>query len=230
MDATAEMVCALLADARLPSGGHAQSAGLEPALLEGLAPASIAAYAAGRLRTVVRVEAAAACVARLVALGGPSAGLAAGLDSVEEAWAARTPSAAQRATSRQLGRGYLRLATRLWPSHPAVRALAAVPRPGPSRPVVLGALAAAAGLDAERTAFVCAYDDLQSVAAATLKLVPSDPLDVTAWVVGLAGETRAVVAATAGVTTPDRIPGAAAPLLEAQAERHALREQRLFHA
>ena len=42
----------LLADARLPSGGHAQSAGVEPALLAGLDPAE--AFAALRRHSAFR--------------------------------------------------------------------------------------------------------------------------------------------------------------------------------
>jgi urease accessory protein len=245
--AISDVVAALLADARLPSGGHAQSGGLEPALAEGLAPDRVPDFLAGRLRTVVRVDAATACVARhLVEQArhtrradpaappagevGAGNGLDAALWEVECEWAARTPSPAQRINARRLGRGYLRLAARLWPADPALTALTRWQRPGPSRPVVLGALAAAAHLDAARTAFACAYDDVQTVAAATLKLAPRDPLEVTGWVVASAPDIAAVVAACADVVDPRGIPGCSAPLLEAQAERHATRKQRLFHA
>ncbi|MBL0886536.1 urease accessory protein [Myceligenerans sp. I2] len=59
----------LLADARLPSGGHAHSASLEPALLGGLPVAAVPAWLIGRATTVSLVEAGTAVVtARL--LGG----------------------------------------------------------------------------------------------------------------------------------------------------------------
>ena len=54
----------LLADARLPTGAHTQSAGLEPALRGGLDPSQVPAYIRARLRTVTAVEAGAAVVAR----------------------------------------------------------------------------------------------------------------------------------------------------------------------
>ena len=67
-----ELVALMLADGRLPTGGHTQSAGLEAAVTAGLADggrrlADVAAYARDRLQTVVRVEAGTAVVARLLA-------------------------------------------------------------------------------------------------------------------------------------------------------------------
>ncbi len=68
-----EVVALMLADGRLPTGGHTQSAGLEPAVRAGLGAdgkqlADVAAYARDRLRTVTRVEAAVAVLARHVTL------------------------------------------------------------------------------------------------------------------------------------------------------------------
>ncbi|MBE9928093.1 urease accessory protein UreF, partial [Cellulosimicrobium cellulans] len=59
---------ALLADARLPTGGHTQSAGLEPALRAGMPAARVPDYVRARLATVTRTEAATAVVARHAAL------------------------------------------------------------------------------------------------------------------------------------------------------------------
>ncbi len=59
----------LLADARLPTGAHTQSAGLEPAMRHGVSLADVPAYIRTRLRTVVAVEAGAAVVARHLAAG-----------------------------------------------------------------------------------------------------------------------------------------------------------------
>ncbi|MBJ7359150.1 urease accessory UreF family protein, partial [Nocardioides sp.] len=150
----------LLADARLPAAGHTQSAGLEPGIAHGLAPADLSAYCRTRLATVTRTEAATAVVARHQALGRGS------LAATETAWAARTPSDAMRATSRSLGRGLLRLARRAWPE--AVAHWSAGDRP--PRPLVLGAIAADTGLSAVDLARVVAYDDVQTVLAAALKL------------------------------------------------------------
>ncbi len=54
----------LLADARLPTGAHTQSAGLEPALRGGMPPGEVPRYIRARLRTVTAVEAGAAVLAR----------------------------------------------------------------------------------------------------------------------------------------------------------------------
>ena len=56
----------LLADGRLPTGAHTQSAGVEPALRHGMGLVALPDYVAARLTTVTEVEAAAAVVARHV--------------------------------------------------------------------------------------------------------------------------------------------------------------------
>ena len=60
---TAEYLSLLLADGRLPTGAHTQSAGVEPALRHGMRVDEVPAYLRVRLATVVEVEAAAAVVA-----------------------------------------------------------------------------------------------------------------------------------------------------------------------
>ncbi|MFD7154990.1 urease accessory protein UreF [Kribbella sp. NPDC059898] len=72
-----ELVALMLADGRLPTGGHTQSAGLEPAVRAGLGAdgkrlADVADYARDRLRTVTRVEAATAVVTRHLVLTPPT--------------------------------------------------------------------------------------------------------------------------------------------------------------
>ncbi|GEK18570.1 urease accessory protein UreF [Cellulomonas persica] len=240
---------ALLADARLPTGGHTQSAGLEPALLAGLAVADVPGYIGGRLATVTRTEAAVAVVARHVVLGDPDERVA-GLRAVWQAWAARTPAPALRETSQRLGRGYLRLAHRLWGAHPAVVALDAAvvaertrpsaERPAgpvgrsdrgqPPRPLVLGVVGACVGLDARQVAQLVGYDDVQTIASATLKLAPVDPADATGWVVAAAPTVEAMAARVAHLTDPDDIPASGAPLLEEWAQQHVRRTERLFSA
>lgn len=269
-----DVLLALLADARLPTGAHTQSAGLEPALRSGLRPEQVPAYIAARLRTVVRVEAATAVVARHAALGagrpaGPAAGPVAGtaadpvavatddgattaaLAAVAREWAARTPSAAMRQSSEHLGRGYLRLVRRLWPGHPAVAALDAVEiwrsggagggaepvawprgrgRRSPPRPVVLGVTAVCAGLGPLGVARLVAYDDVQTVASALLKLAPVDPVVTTGWVLAAAPAVDALAHDLAHLTDAADLPAAGAPLIEEWAEAHAHATERLFSA
>lgn len=223
--AAGDLVLMMLADGRLPVGGHTQSAGLEPAVFGGLAAEDIPELLATRLRTVVAVEAGTAVVARHVAASGLA------LDGVRQAWAARTPSEVTRAASVMLGRGYLRLMTRLWPDAGATRALAGLAAPaGPPRAVAVGALGSAAGLTPRQVATLVCYDDVQAVCAAALKLCPLDPADATAWLLDAIPMVEDVVARVCFLTEPDGIPAASAPLMEAWQHRHPQQPRRLFSA
>lgn len=210
---SSDLILMLLADARLPVAGHTQSGGLEPAIADGLS--DVPGYVALRLRTVARVEAASA----VVAMHHLRAGLP--LDPVEIAWAARTPSPAMRATSRQLAKGVLRLASRLW-SLPDLA--------NPSRPIVMGSIGAAAGISPTSLARLVAYDDVQTVTAAALKLLPLDPAAATSWVFGALPQVDALAADVARLTSPDDIPASGAPQIEQWAEQHAVATRRLFNA
>jgi urease accessory protein len=216
----------LLADARLPSGGHAYSAGVEPALRSGLAPEEIGEYMLGRARTVVRVEAGTAVVARHAFLD--DADSHAGLDAVLAAWAARTPSPALREASAAQARGLLRLAVSLWPG-PMWPVLAEQARPL-SRAVVLGAIAAASGMSAVELVRTVVYDDAATAAAALLKLDPCDPAQVSRWVLDACAAAEPFVVDLASLTEPAAIPAAGAPQSEEWAQAHALLTQRLFRA
>ncbi len=217
-----DLVLMLLADARLPVAGHTQSAGLEPALRDGLMTAEVPSYAATRLRTVTRVEAGVA----VVALHHLRAGLA--LEPVSAAWAARTPSPAMRQTSRQQARALLRLAGRLWPGSGALRVLADADRP--CRALALAAVADATSLAPAALARLIGYDDVQTVAAAALKLDPLDPAVVAGWVLDALPAVAAMAVSVAGLTRPDEVPAAGAPQIEAWAQAHARTSRRLFSA
>ncbi|MFF3305443.1 urease accessory protein UreF [Streptomyces sp. NPDC002908] len=215
---TSPLLLALLGDARLPSGGHTQSAGLEPALRAGTTPAEVPAYLRARLRTVTRVEAGTAVVARAVAVDGGDLG------EVEAAWAARTPSPALRANGRHLGRGYLRVLQALWPGPVDARARTW------SRPVVLGLLAHHAGMGPADVARLVGYDDAQTVTAALLKLEPQDPLTITAWVHALLPDIDEMADRVAPLHLPEQISAHGAPLIERWAETHDTTTERLFRA
>lgn len=208
-----ELLLMLLADARLPVAGHTQSAGLEPAVVEGLQ--DVPSYLTLRLRTVTRVEASTA----VVALHHLRAGL--DLEAVEGAWARRTPSPAMRATSRSTGKALLRLATRLWHVELA---------PGTPRAIVLAACADRCGLSPASLARLIGYDDVQTVCSAALKLLPLDPAVTTGWVLEALPAVASLAAQAAPLTAPAEIPAASAPQIEVWAEAHAATTRRLFSA
>lgn len=220
--APAEIVAMLLADARLPVAGHTQSAGLEPALADGMEPADVPVYLELRLATVTAIEAGTAVVALHHLRAGHD------LASVVEAWTARTPSPALREVARHQGRALLRLLVRLWPHEPAIAAVAALT--AAPRAVVLAAAAQAGALRPITLARIVGYDDVQTVVAAALKLTPMDPADATAWVLDAAPGIEAMAERVATLTDPDRIPRIGSPQIEAWAQAHAVSTRRLFRA
>ena len=222
MTGGAETLLMLLADARLPTGAHTQSGGLEPAMRGGLGVGEIVDYLRVRLTTVTLTEAATSVV---VLRDVDQIGAA------DHAWRARTPSPALRDNADLLGRGYLRVVGRLWPDHPAARALGEHAARGPvCRSVVIGVAAACAGLAPEQVARLVGYDDVQTVTSAALKLEPMDPLTAVEWVVSLQPDIDAMAETAARTEDPIDIPAGSAPWIEAWAEIHAVTGQRLFRA
>lgn len=213
----------LLADARLPAGGHVMSAGLEPALAAGVTAEEIPAYLRARMATTMRVDAATAVVARHACETDSDLG------PVAHAWAARTPVAALRDIGHVAGRGLYRVFAHIEPVA-AARLRPLVRDRMAWRPVVLGALAHALGLAAPQTALLVAYDDVQTVTSAALKLLPLDPLDTLAWSLAARAGVTELVGDTAGLTDAADIPADSAPQLEAWHRAHASADRRLFRA
>ncbi|HEY0002957.1 MAG TPA: urease accessory UreF family protein [Actinoplanes sp.] len=221
----------LLADGRLPSGGHAHSGGLEAQVSAGRVRDvdGLAGFLRGRLATsglVSAVFAAAAC-----RRSGDWPALDRGLD-------ARTPSPALRKASRAQGRALLRAGRAMWPMPPA-QAGPATPgdRAGgptigrdPHQPVALGVLAAAAGLDGLGAATASAHGTVTGPASAAVRLLGLDPYAVHGLLARLAPECDRIAAdAAARADDPvDDLPAAGAPLLDIGAELHATWEVRLF--
>jgi urease accessory protein len=215
----------LLADGRLPTGAHTQSAGVEPALHAGMRLADVPAYLTVRLRTVTEVEAGVAVLARHAWLTAPGGSRLEALAALDRAWRARTVSDALREAADLLGRSYLRMAASVWDLREVTDA-----RRTWCRGVVVGVTAAAAGLAAADTARLVAFEDVQTVLAAALKLVPFDPSQNVAWAVAARPEVERLVQAVAGLTTLDELPASSAPLLEQWGQQHRTTERRLFRA
>jgi urease accessory protein len=154
-------------------------------------------------------------------------GAAQPLVEVDHAWRIRTASKALRDASDLLGRSYLRLSASVWP---ALAALTSDRTHAWCRAVAVGVTTAEAGLDAAQTARLVAFEDVQTVIAAALKLRPFDPAVAVAWSVALAGDAEAMVERVCGATELDHIPAYAAPQIEHWAELHTRTERRLFRA
>lgn len=220
----ARFVAMLLADARLPAGGSAHSSGLEGAVQAGLELADVPRYLEARLRSVATIDASGAVLAHRIASSWDESGEPR-LRRLDRSLAARTPSAVMRASGRQLGRGLARVGLGLAPRHPAVRALGALSL---VRPIALGVVAAALGLDEAGTALVVCYDEAQTIAAAALKLLPGDPVANAAWVLAAEEVANGVVAQALLSSGPESLPAPGAPDTEFWAGIHSQERRRLF--
>jgi urease accessory protein len=242
----------LLADSRLPSGGHGHSGGVEALVDRGLVRSvdDLVLFLEGRIRTggrVVAAAAAAACAlaggARGLQQGGPTpVGLEQGhLAAIlaESDWArwdaavsARTPSAALRAASRAQGAALLRTVSLAFPG-PAIAALRALP--GVHHPLVLGAAAAAAGAEPVQAAALGLHHLVGGASTAAVRLLGLDPLRVAAVGAALARLADPVAAAAADLAAvavaaddPTLLPPEGSPLTDVLAELHRTSEATLF--
>ena len=213
----------LLADGRLPAGGSVHSGGIERACERGVVRdlATLGDFLDGRLATTGRVAAGVAARACAAAAGpDPSRALAA----IGAHLDARTPSPAQRAAAAAQGRALLRVARVSWPSA-AYDGL-----DGAAHPVVLGAVAAAAGCTPRQAATIAATAAVTGPASAALRLLGLDPLLVTALTARLAAAADAVAAGAAALL--DRplaeLPADTGPALDLYAEQHAAAPVTLF--
>ncbi len=213
----------LLADGRLPSGGHAHSGGVEAAVGAGRVCdlSTLEDFLRGRLATVGLVGAAFAAVA--CAAAGPAADVPGrDLSELDAGLDARTPSPALRRASRTQGRALLRAGRAMW-TVPAVPDTV-------HHPVALGIVAAAAGVSPEQAALAAAYGSVTGPAAAAVRLLALDPYGVQGVLARLASgcDRTAEVAATYVGHDVDELPAASAPLLDISAEAHANWEVRHF--
>ncbi|PZS38744.1 MAG: urease accessory protein UreF [Pseudonocardiales bacterium] len=220
----------LLADSRLPTGGHAHSGGVEAAVERGLLrdEADLTLFLAARLRgTGPMVAAVAATGCSLAADTAPV-----GWSRWDAAVSARTPSAATREASRAQGTALLRTARRIWPSA-ALEALSHTGRP--HHALVLGAVVAATGDGAGAAALLALHHLLGGACAAAVRLLGLDPIAVAAVQVRASRSAEQTAAAAAlvareAVARHDTrlLPSTGTPLPEVLAELHARSEVALF--
>jgi urease accessory protein len=225
----------LLADSRLPTGGHAHSGGVEEAVRRGdvRGPADLERFLAARVPTAGLVTAsfAAAACARVAERGSPSRrGGDPGWAPWDAALDARTPVAALREVSRSQGRALLRTVRAVWPDAP-VDALG----PRPHQALVLGVATAAAGGGPGDAASLAVHHLVGQATSAAVRLLGLDPLALAAV------HARALAAAAPVVThaddkaveavaadDPDLLPAATTPRPEVLAVVHARAEGALF--
>jgi urease accessory protein len=208
----------LLLDSRSPAGGHNHSGGMEPAITCGMVRnlADVEAFCRGRLRTSGRVAAAFAAAACELWPGEPAEWA-----ELDAELAARTPSEAVRAASRQLGNGLRRLLRATAPSADLVAPWAGLPPPAPHHPLVLGAGVALAGGSPDLAARAAALGTVSVPASAAVRLLGLDPFAVHAMLARLAPEVDACAAIRG-------LPADSAPALELLADFHLTTEVRLF--
>ncbi|WP_375497893.1 urease accessory protein UreF [uncultured Jatrophihabitans sp.] len=207
----------LLLDSRSPAGGHNHSAGVEAAIEAGFVRGvgDVEAFCRTRLHTSGRVNAAFAAAACHLAIDGRD-----GWDELDAEFDARTPSAATRAASRQLGRGLMRLVRASLPDFAAPW-----PTTTPHHPLVLGAAVAAAGGDPELAARAAALAAASVPASGAVRLLGLDPFAAHSVLARLAPDIDALAA---DVTHHPALPTESAPALDLLADFHLTAEVRLF--
>ncbi|HEY4455140.1 MAG TPA: urease accessory UreF family protein [Pseudonocardiaceae bacterium] len=211
----------LLADSRLPNGGHAHSGGVEMAVETGLLSTvdDLALFLRGRLRTAAPVPAAFSAAAALP------------IDdwlTWDRALSARIPSAALRTASRLQGAALLRTVAGMWPLPGGLLALGK-----PHQSLVLGAAVRAAGGDARDAALLAVHHLIGGACSAAVRLLGLDPLAVAAVQATLDAEQLvrdAVRAAEIAVDTNDpcSLSAVSGPMSELLAAAHAHQEVTLF--
>ncbi|NAS23091.1 urease accessory protein UreF [Herbidospora sp. NEAU-GS84] len=233
----------LLADSRLPAGGHAHSGGAEEACRTGAisGPEDLARFLRGRLATAGRVAAALAWSACEAAQafsrpdkesrepGSPASSGQARVADPETAWRlldaeadARIASPAQRLAGRTQGRLLIRTARRIWPST-ALETLARAVPDGAHHPIALGVAAQAAGCTPDQAAMAAAYTSVTGAATAAVRLLGLDPVTVHRLLAELPYDS--VIAEQHDWSA---LPAHAAPALDLLAEQHLRTEVRLF--
>ncbi|MFI7625275.1 urease accessory protein UreF [Microbispora rosea] len=242
----ADAALLLLADSRLPAGGHAHSGGVEEAVRLGAVTGTgdLARFLRGRLATAGLVTAALAAAACELAAAGE---LAATDDPADdpadgvELWRrldaeadARAASPAQREAARTQGRLLLRTARRMWPSAALDTLARAVPE-GPHHPVALGAAGASAGCTPRQAALAAAYTSVTGPATAAVRLLGLDPVTVHRLLADLApaldDAAHAACASLGDAARQGRwhaLPGHSAPALDLLAEGHLTNPMKLF--
>lgn len=201
----------ILADSRLPTGGHVHSGGVEEAVTSGLVVdlPTLRAFLRRRIRTSGLIT---ASVASAVHAGWLD------IDDADRETDARTPAPAARSASRAQGRGLIRLARKVW-SAPDWERVGVKPHFA----VAAGVAGAASGMAPEQTALSVVYTTMTGSATAAQRLLALDPGDVAALTFELAPLCDQTAAEAA-----KELADLSDPLLDVLAQRHVERDRPLF--
>ncbi len=216
----------LLADGRLPTGGHAHSAGTESVVAIGDVTdvASLRTHVRRRMATTGLVDAAFAAAACAGVTGSASWWRELAGEHI-----ARTGSPRLREVSVALGRQLLRTGRRAWPSPHYDVAVAALDG-RVAQPLAMGLVAQAAGCAPIEAATVELHHLVGSLTTAAVRLLGLDPFDTAALCASLSGEidSTAAVAVASCHGAPAALPADVDLLADVLAEHHTTWEVRLF--
>jgi urease accessory protein len=217
----------LLLDSRAPTGAHSHSGGMEAAVTAGLVQdlADVEEFCRFRLRTTGLVNAAFAAHACAAWLSGAAPEVWRELD---EELSARTPSAAMRIASRQLGGGLRRLLRAMLPDADLDSPWLGLPAPAPHHPLVLGAAVALAGGDPALASTAAAVATCSGPASAAVRLLGLDPFAVQAALARLLSGEGPPSGVSNAADSPRSLPSHAAPALDLLADVALTAEVRLF--
>lgn len=218
----------LLADARTPTGAYAYSAGLEGGVWDGVGADDVPEVIRERLRGPARNAAAATVLAWDAAADPASASVVvARVAAIDERLAATMPSGGQRDVQARLGRSLVRLLVELYPTDAVLRTLRL--DGAPMAPVALGVAARTLGIPRDEAALASCYQEAQTIAAASLKLLPTDPFHTTRWLIDARSDIAAAAASVADVHALTDLPAWGAPQTEYWHLDHSLQTRRLFN-
>lgn len=220
----------LLADARLPSGAHVHSGGIEQAVDDGLVTdlVTLRPFLVGRLLTGGRLAAHIAALSCRWAASesSPSPERWSRLD---DEVSARMVAPALAAASRRQGRSLLRTSVAVF-GGPILHGLVSAGTESPHLAVVQGAVCGQVGILPFDAALVAAYAVVTGAASAALRLLGLDPVALVAAEASLAPlvDAEARDAAQCADLDPEVLPAPASPLGDLLGQRHAERKERLF--